>query len=61
MIQSCLCCEQVAKYIRHTQFAGSHLLCEEHAREDSKFMVDDSYTDWEVIGQVKSIVLAVGL
>jgi hypothetical protein len=50
MIQSCLCCEQVAKYIRHTQFAGSHLLCEEHAREDSKFMVDDSYTDWEVIG-----------
>lgn len=26
-------CDEPAAYIRHTQFAGSHPLCEKHARE----------------------------
>jgi hypothetical protein len=39
-------CDEPAKYIRHTQFAGDHYLCEKHAREDPDFLKDDSYTDW---------------
>ena len=42
----CMLCEKRAEYIRHTQFAGSHELCEEHAREDPKFLINDSYTVW---------------
>lgn len=40
-------CDKEASYIRHTQFAGSHPLCSEHAEEDKDFMKNDSYTDWE--------------
>lgn len=42
-------CTKEATYIRHTQFAGSHPLCDEHAQEDKNFLVNDSYTCWEVI------------
>lgn len=42
-------CDEDAKYIRHTQFAGSHPLCEKHAREDEDFMVNDSYIGWETL------------
>ena len=42
-------CENEASYIRHTQFAGSHPLCEKHAKEDKNFMVSDSYQVWEKI------------
>lgn len=54
MIETCMgnaysnCCNP-ARYIRHTQFAGSHPLCETHAREDKDFLVDDSYKVWEEI------------
>lgn len=40
-------CKEEAAYIRHTQFAGSHPLCEKHAKEDDKFMQNDSYQVWE--------------
>lgn len=30
-------CNQRAEYIRHTQFAGDHPLCEKHAKEDPDF------------------------
>lgn len=42
-------CQKEAKYVRHTQFAGSHPLCAEHAMEDDKFLLNDSYTVWEYI------------
>lgn len=42
-------CLEEAVYIRHTQFAGSHPLCEYHAKQDKDFMVNDSYQDWEVL------------
>lgn len=42
-------CIEEATYIRHTQFAGSHPLCEKHAREDLDFMKNDSYVDWEIL------------
>lgn len=42
-------CNNDAEYIRHTQFAGIHPLCKKHAEEDERFMLDDSYTCWEVI------------
>lgn len=40
-------CDKKAEYIRHTQFAGSHPLCEKHAREDEEFLFNDSYQSWE--------------
>ena len=42
-------CTNDAKYIRHTQFAGSHPLCEDCAKTDRMFLVEDTYTMWEVI------------
>jgi esterase/lipase len=42
-------CKEVAVYIRHTQFAGSHPLCEKHAKEDETFLCTNSYQDWEKI------------
>lgn len=40
-------CHEPAKFIRHTQFAGSHPLCEKHAKEDREFMINNSYQVWE--------------
>lgn len=48
-IEQCLLCENQADYIRHTQFAGSHPLCEEHAKQEKDFMKDDSYTSWQIL------------
>ncbi len=45
----CLECELKAQYIRHTQFAGSHPLCEKHAKKDPDFMSDDSDNGWEIV------------
>ena len=42
-------CDAFAKYVRHTQFAGTHFLCERHAKEDPNFMVNDSYESWQHI------------
>lgn len=42
-------CDKLAVWIRHTQFAGDHPLCDEHAREDKKFGTSDSYQDWSEI------------
>lgn len=50
---NCLMCDtpEPAVYIRCTQFAGDHPLCEEHAKQDTDFMIDDSYAYWVVIDQ----------
>jgi hypothetical protein len=43
----CAMCEEPATWIRHTQFAGSHPFCEEHAKLEADFYDSDSYLDWE--------------
>jgi hypothetical protein len=49
---NCLICGDPAVYIRYTQFAGDHPLCEKHAQEDKDFMIETSYTSWEKIDDV---------
>jgi hypothetical protein len=48
-IETCIECDERATYIRHTQFAGDHPFCEECAKEEKGFMVEDSYQFWSVI------------
>jgi len=45
-MEKCFECEKPANYIRHTQFAGKHYYCTEHARLENDFAIDDSYTYW---------------
>jgi hypothetical protein len=47
--ETCLVCNKPATYLRHTQFAGIHPYCEEHAKKESDFNENDSYTFWEDI------------
>lgn len=42
-------CLKPVKYIRHTQFAGSHPFCKDHAELEEGFLEDDSYEFWEQI------------
>ena len=39
-------CDKDATWIRSTQFAGDHPFCEEHAREEKDFGINDSYEHW---------------
>lgn len=48
-IQRCIMCDKPAKYIRHTQFSGSHPFCGEHAKLESDFEESDSYKYWAAI------------
>lgn len=41
----CMDCDKNAAYIRHTQFAGSHPYCVEHARKEKDFNDED----WETL------------
>jgi hypothetical protein len=47
----CIECGKPADHIRHTQFAGDHPYCDEHAKLESDFGEDDSYAYWS---QLKS-------
>jgi len=49
MIDYCLFCGKEADYIRHTQFAGDHPFCAQHAEAEDDFMSNDSYTGWSKI------------
>jgi hypothetical protein len=46
---NCLECDKKAKWVRSTQFAGEHPFCEDHAKLESDFMDNDSYTFWYTI------------
>ena len=41
-------CDNPVSYVRHTQFSGSHPLCEYHAKEDPDFM-DNTQLSWEKV------------
>ena len=45
----CVECNKVAVWARHTQFAGTHPYCDEHAKAQTDFLKEDSYTFWENI------------
>jgi hypothetical protein len=42
----CMYCNEVATDIRSTQFAGDHPHCEDHAKRESDYNQNDSYTQW---------------
>jgi hypothetical protein len=42
-------CYNPSKYIRHTQFAGSHSYCAKHGPMERDFMQDDPCTNWETL------------
>lgn len=44
--QPCLLCDKPAEWIRSTQFAGDHPFCDEHAKEQKDFGIEDSYEYW---------------
>lgn len=45
---ACIDCDKMATYIRHTQFAGDHPFCTEHAQAERDFMDNkDDSTVWE--------------
>lgn len=47
---TCLMCNKPADWIRHTQFAGNHPYCTEHANLENDFLApDDSYQYWSKI------------
>ncbi len=41
-------CDEPAVWIRHTQFAGDHPFCEDHAKMEEDFGVNDSYAYWSM-------------
>ena len=44
----CIECDKPAVWTRHTQFAGNHPYCEEHAKKESDWNENDSYTHWSI-------------
>lgn len=42
----CVVCDKPAKWVRHTQFAGEHPYCKEHAKAETDFGHNDSYEYW---------------
>ena len=49
--ERCLECGAKATHIRHTQFAGDHPYCLEHAQKEKDFNENDSYTYWSTTDQ----------
>ena len=45
--EQCLECDAPAEWMRCTQFAGNHPYCDHHARLESDFNENDSYTYWK--------------
>lgn len=51
--QKCLICDKPAEWIRGTQFAGDHPFCDEHAKQEKGFGVNDSYEYWYEVKDTK--------
>ena len=47
MNETCIECDKPAAWVRCTQFAGDHPYCEEHAKQETDFGENDSYTYWK--------------
>jgi len=48
MTEKCVMCDEPAVWIRHTQFAGDHPFCEDHAKMEEDFGMNDSYAYWSM-------------
>jgi hypothetical protein len=47
-LQQCDECDQLATWVRRTQFAGNHFFCTTHAMKEANFgQEDDSCFFWE--------------
>jgi hypothetical protein len=46
MTEPCMECDKPAVWLRCTQFAGDHPYCDEHAKQETDFGENDSYTYW---------------
>lgn len=56
-IQECIDCNKPAKYIRHTHIAGSNYFCEEHAKAQPDFLIDDNNKYWSEIKEQPKYIL----
>ena len=45
-LKTCLECNEPARWVRSTQFAGDHPYCDKHARLEKDFEENDSYAYW---------------
>ena len=52
MTEKCVMCDEPAVWVRHTQFAGEHPYCEDHAKMEEDFGVNDSYAFWTMTQEV---------
>lgn len=46
---NCMLCDKPAQWTRHTQFAGNHAYCLEHALQEADFLEEDDDTMWTKI------------
>jgi hypothetical protein len=53
--ETCMMCDEPAVWIRSTQFAGDHPFCEEHAKLEEGFNVNDSYEFWYKVKTEQSL------
>lgn len=49
----CLCCDENARWLRCTQFAGDHPFCDLHALMEEGFGTNDSYEYWTEVEEVE--------
>lgn len=49
----CMECNELAVWVRSTQFAGEHPYCQEHAEQEPDFGENDSYEFWYKIDENK--------
>ena len=49
----CMCCDENARWLRCTQFAGDHPFCDLHALMEEGFGTNDSYEYWTEVEEVE--------
>ena len=49
----CMCCDENARWLRCTQFAGDHPFCDLHALMEEDFGEADSYTYWSEVKEME--------
>lgn len=49
----CMCCDENARWLRCTQFAGDHPFCDLHALMEEDFGEADSYTYWSEVEEME--------
>jgi len=55
-MMKCLCCDENARWLRCTQFAGDHPFCDLHALMEEDFGESDSYSYWNELKEMENDV-----